>query len=207
MTTSFANRVGSLQYDSEKQERIRLLYHPHMKPLTELVNIIRKERNLSEEVPCFDPCDGGVNARVLFLLEAPGKKAKESGFISRNNNDKSAEKMLTLLKRSGIAREDTLLWNIVPWYLGDDDKIRAATDVDLQEGIVYLEKLLPLLPKLSAIVLVGKKAQKGFSRFQGSVNARIFNSSHPSPSNVNSRPSAEDEILASFKEVFDFLSH
>jgi hypothetical protein len=48
-------------------------------------------------VPDFDPLDGGVNAQVLFLLEKPGPMAAEdgkragSGFISRDNDDGTAE--------------------------------------------------------------------------------------------------------------------
>jgi hypothetical protein len=43
------------------------------------------------EVPDFDPVDGGIGARALFLLDAPGPMTSEagkrigSGFISRFN--------------------------------------------------------------------------------------------------------------------------
>jgi hypothetical protein len=51
------------------------------------------------EVPEFDPLDGGVEAQVLFLFEKPGPMTAElggskrsgSGFISRNNDDPTAE--------------------------------------------------------------------------------------------------------------------
>ena len=41
-----------------------------------------------DEVPDFDPLDGGVEARALFLFEKPGRMTagqSGSGFISRDN--------------------------------------------------------------------------------------------------------------------------
>ena len=46
------------------------------------------------DAPAFDPTDAGTDARVLFVLEAPGPKAatgKGSGFISADNNDQTGE--------------------------------------------------------------------------------------------------------------------
>ena len=38
----------------------------------------------NDDIPDFDPLDGGVHAECLFLLETPGKQAVRTGFISRN---------------------------------------------------------------------------------------------------------------------------
>lgn len=206
MSTSYQDRLRSLQYESEQRERKALLDSPHMQPLTALVDQIRKEKHLGTEVPYFDPCDGGINARVLFLLEAAGPKAVKTTFISRNNNDETAEKMFSLLKKAGLKRQDTLLWNIVPWYLGTGKKILPAKPEDLKAGNVYLRKLLPLLKELRAIVLVGKKARGGFAQYDEKINARIFYTPHPSPSNLKSRPELEGEILARFTEVATFIN-
>jgi uracil-DNA glycosylase len=138
-------------------------------------------------------------------LEAAGPKAKESGFISRNNNDMSAENMFRFLKKADLSREVSLLWNIVPWYLGDGKNIKPATKEDIREGSKYLEQLLHLLGNLKAIVLVGKKAQDGFMLVQIDPNIQVFKTVHPSPSNVNSRPEAEEMIVKTFKEVAAFL--
>ncbi len=40
---------------------------------------------LHQEIPFFDPLDGDVNARCLFVAEAPGPRAVLSGFVSRDN--------------------------------------------------------------------------------------------------------------------------
>jgi hypothetical protein len=50
--------------------------------LADIVNRIREEHGLINEVPDFDPSNGNENAKFLFLLEAPGAKAVKSGFIS-----------------------------------------------------------------------------------------------------------------------------
>lgn len=44
------------------------------------------------DTPAFDPTDAGLDARVMFVLEAPGPKAaaKGSAFISADNNDQTA---------------------------------------------------------------------------------------------------------------------
>lgn len=77
-------------------------------------------------IPDFDPWDGGVHAQVLFLLEAPGSKAVDSGFVSRNNPDETAKNFFELNRDAGIPRELTVIWNVVPWYIGDGARIRAA---------------------------------------------------------------------------------
>merc|ERR1719261_1596343 len=62
-----------------------LLQEPHVRPLTQYVARLRRDLK-DASVPDFDPCGGGVRARVLFVLEAPsgtgvgrGKEAKVDG--------------------------------------------------------------------------------------------------------------------------------
>jgi hypothetical protein len=62
-----------------------------MLPLTALVETIRSETGRRENVPHFDPADGGSKARCLSLLEAPSRNAVGSGFVSRNNPDDTAK--------------------------------------------------------------------------------------------------------------------
>jgi len=44
-----------------------------------LVHRIRADRKLKREVPAFDPKNGNERAKYLFLLEAPGPKALQTG--------------------------------------------------------------------------------------------------------------------------------
>jgi len=48
---------------------------------SQLVKQIKEERNLDHEVPGFDPKNGNETARFLFLLEAPGPKAVQTGYV------------------------------------------------------------------------------------------------------------------------------
>jgi len=114
----------------------------------------------ADAVPSFDPLDGGSNARVLLLLETPGRKAVGSGFISRDNPDPTARNMLRFLEGAHIPREATVLWNVVPWYLGSPLAIGAADPGDVEAGRTHLPALLNLLGDLEEIVLLGRKAQR-----------------------------------------------
>lgn len=181
--------------------RLGLLQGPHISPLTHFVNQIRRTENLNGEVPHFDPLDGGIEAKFLFVLEAPGPRAVASGFISRNNPDESAKNMFQLLNEAGVARGETLLWNIVPWYIGDGTKIRVANTSDITRGVAYLGKLLALLERLQCIVLVGKKAASARAEIEKIWHRAIFETPHPSPKFVNRLPGNRDVLLNEFRKI------
>jgi uracil-DNA glycosylase len=181
-----------------------MLGQPHVKPLVEYLEAIRLEQ-LGLELPCFDPCDGGICARALFLLEAPGPKAVGSAFISRNNPDQTAKNMGELLQVAGIARGDTLIWNIVPWYVGDGSRIRAVNSQDIEHALPYLRGLLNLLPNLKVIVLVGKKAQSATAGIRQLTSLPIMGTYHPSPRVFNVWPEKKEQTQAVFVQVASLL--
>ena len=131
------------------------LSEAHVAPLTRYVERLRAQVGRAAEIPDFDPWDGGVSAEVLFLLEAPGARAVAAGFISRNSPDETAKNFFLLNHDAGIARERTLCWNVVPWYIGTGTRIRPANRTDIAQGVGPLVELLELLPALRAVVLVG----------------------------------------------------
>lgn len=154
---------------------------PHIRPLTDFVGRLRS--SYDDEFPDFDPADGGANASILFLFEKPGpmtSAAKSgrsgSGFISRDNDDPTAEATFTFMTRAGIPREKTVLWNVVPGWNGT----RAITRDELEAGVAEVQGLLSLLPRAEAIVLVGKKAQRAEHLLVG-TGLSVFRSPHPSP--------------------------
>lgn len=181
-------------------ERFSLLQEPHVAPLTRFVDALRKEAGPDAAVPYFDPWDGGIEAEVLMLLEAPGPRAVKSGFISRNNPDETAKNFFGLLLEAGLARKQTVLWNVVPWYIGTGKKIRAANSTDLDAGLRPLPRLLGILPKVRTIVLVGKKAEKAATHLSP-IKYRLFNCPHPSPMFVNNAPDNRGKILTVLKRV------
>jgi uracil-DNA glycosylase len=195
------DEAKSLRDKAKCEARQALLDLPEMRQLVEFVESVRRE-NGGVRVPHFDPLDGGVEAQCLFLLEAPGPQAVCSGFVSRNNPDETAKNWFKLNVDAGIDRRRTIIWNIVPWYIGKDERIRPATDADIQRGLPYLRRLLTMLKSLRLVVLVGKKAGKARPSIQAwTNNIEICDLKHPSPMFVNRRTGNRELILQGLHEV------
>jgi uracil-DNA glycosylase len=197
----------------EQKRRNTLISEPHMKPLTEYLQQVRTTMGTEYEMPMFDPCDGGINARVLFLLEAPGPKAVDSAFISRNNPDPTAQNMCNFLANANIPRHDTLLWNIVPWYIGDKNtetgrsRIRSANRQDIVTALPYLETLIQLLPHLEIIVLAGGKAQSASKDIAKITSIMQINTCHASNLALNGKPERRAELATSFARIAQMLGY
>jgi hypothetical protein len=161
--------------------RRAMLHDPHVRPLTAYVAQLR-DRNPTWEFPDFDPLDGGVEADLLFLLEKPGPmtspqhKRTGSGFISRDNNDPTAEATFNFMKTAGIDRKRTLLWNTIPGWNG----YRSIRKGETGAGIEELLNLLRLLPRVTTVVLVGNKALRA-EPIVRMLNLKVIKSAHPGP--------------------------
>lgn len=155
-------------------------------------------------MPDFDPTEAATAAPILLLLEAPGPKATSerggSGFVSPDNNDGTAENMWHLLCCAGIDRAtDVVTWNVVPWYIGDDRRIRPADSRDLLDGRPYIEELIRLLTRLEVVVLLGQHARHGWERLR--FPTRALAAPHPSPTNLNTRPHHRAEVLETLRKA------
>jgi uracil-DNA glycosylase len=159
-----------------------LLSEPHIAPLTKYVADLRKRHDSRRKFPDFDPCDGGVDATILFLLEKPGpmtdafREGKPgSGFVSRNNDDFTAEWTCRFMECALIPRRSTLIWNVIPWW---DERIGFSFNKAIREEVLEeLDRLLRLLPQLHTVVLVGRTAQKVRDHLR---DLRVIRSFHPS---------------------------
>ncbi len=156
-----------------------MLSSPHVAPLAAYAARLRSQCGI--EVADFDPLDGGVEARVLFLLEKPGPmtspsrpRREGSGFISRDNDGATAETMRRFMLEAGLPRHDTAIWNVVPWWNGTI----AITAAERTAGLLELRNLLPLLPRLHTAVLVGRTAALARPALG---RLRVLESAHPSP--------------------------
>lgn len=151
---------------------------PHVAPLAKYVASLRAEHR--GYVPDFDPLDGGVGAEILFLLEKPGPKTDPanngSGFISRDNDDPSAEATYRFMELAQVPRRASVIWNTIPWWNGTTD----ISPLERSEGMLRLGELLRMLPHLRSVALVGKNAKKARSVIE-SFGVRVFESAHPSP--------------------------
>jgi uracil-DNA glycosylase family 4 len=193
-----SDRPYALSVDAERMRRVGLLSHDHMRELERLVQRIRINH---KDVASFDPCDGGVNARVLLILEAPGRKAVQSGFISRNNPDQTAKNFCELLEEAELSRKDTIIWNIVPWYVGDGKNIRPVKPKDVKEAEPFLHELLALVPNLKAVGLVGRKAQTAAKMLGDKLPGEIVCVPHPSPIAMQTRPHQRAMLLEGLKII------
>jgi uracil-DNA glycosylase len=187
----------------EVHKRIELQNQPHMVSLNQYVESLR----LSHPdcfVPDFDPLDGGINAKVLFLLEKPGRKTDRrhggSGFISRDNDDLTATATRLFLEETRIDRKDTVLWNLIPTW----NRTRDITLKEKQLGFKYLQDLLVLLNQVQVIVLVGNQAQRAIKVIDTS-KYQIINSFHPSPLVRASAPDKWNGIVQEWKKIKEFI--
>ena len=98
-------------------------------------------------------------------------------------------------------------WNIVPWYIGSGRKIRPAGGADLAAGLPYLRQLLPLLPSLRIVVIMGQKAAFAEKHIAMALpDVQIVRSPHPSPLYVNHQLGNRDKILRVLQAVAQSLS-
>lgn len=156
-----------------------MLSLPHIAPLAAYAARLRDRPGI--EVPDFDPLDGGIDARILFLLEKPGPMAslarrirQGSGFVSRDNDGATAQTMLRFMLEAALPRRDTVIWNAIPWWNGTI----AVTAAERSAGLQELGNLLALLPRLHTAVLVGRTAARARPVLNG---LRVLESAHPSP--------------------------
>ncbi len=194
----------ALRDPSECARRRALLAEAHMAPLAGFTEALRGP---GVEVPDFDPLDGGVRARLLFLLEKPGPATSPSrrgrpgsGFVSRDSDDPTAEATWTFMREAGIDRRETVIWNVVPRWNGTT-RIGAG---EVEEGLGRLDALLDLLPRLVCGVTVGRRAERAAPRL-ASRGLRLVASAHPSPQVRAAYPDRWTAIPRQWRAAGDLL--
>ncbi|MCX5562839.1 uracil-DNA glycosylase [Streptomyces sp. NBC_00038] len=189
---------------------------PSALPLNDGVDRLRGRLGEGESVPWFDPASGGIEARSLFLLEAPGQKSMGagaalrrtgSGIISIDNGDPTARNCWMLRAEAGLPYWESLHWNIVPWYLGTADRIAAPGQTEIQRAAPFLHEVISMLPALEVVVPMGRKAQAGWATYQERYAPKVHTlpTWHPSPRVFASRPAARQEILDVLRRAAELL--
>jgi uracil-DNA glycosylase len=180
--------------------RVAALSKPCIKPLVDFVKTLGHDEY--GDVPNFDPYDGGVDAEALFLLEKPGEKAIESGFVSRNNNDDTAANIIKFMKEADISRAKTCLWNAVPGRKSPG----KPTLLEIQQGAMALSSLLRVLNKVRVVVLVGNEAGRAWLSAENIRPLPTINSAHPSPVTRKYNLAMWQAIPSQWAKVKPFLS-
>lgn len=199
-----ARELPRTLHDSAARERKRrLLGEPQVAPLTDFVRSLREE--VPGHVPYFDPDDGGVEAQVLFLFEAPGPSTGSEGsdFISRDNDDSSAANFFRYNREVGLERKKTVSWNTVPWFVaGPDGRFRKPNDDEVRKAEPATIRLLDLLPHAEVIVLCGLVAHKAeYLIRRERPTALIFPTYHPGPKGMNRYPKNKAHLMNTLREV------
>ncbi|HZA73298.1 MAG TPA: uracil-DNA glycosylase [Propionibacteriaceae bacterium] len=165
---------------------------PHVAPINRLAAQIAAATGAV--VPGADPDGGGVDARVLLLLETPSRAGGyTTGLISIDNDDTAAANLWRGLDAVGLDRRRVLVWNAVPWYVGSADKIRSPAPAEITAGLAWLRRLLDLLPDLRVVACFGRAAARAVLPLRPELVARgltLLDSPHPSQ-RVYNRPGAQ----------------
>ena len=186
MMTRFSLRELAPRAMRDPQTRARrhavLASRPtHMAPLLDYTSRLRVLRP-RWYVPDFDPASGGVNSRVLFLLEKPGPMTDDrngSGLLSACNDDPTAAATHAFLASNQLSLDRCLFANVIPWW---DGTRKISSEQRTLAGHAIAE-LIGLLPELRAIVLVGQTAQRAWDRvgLQAPPGVSVWRSDHPGP--------------------------
>ena len=187
--------------DQQKFElKTKRLNERHMMTLTEYVQNLR-DRTPDAFIPNFDPEDGGLEAKILFLYEKPSRKTDPreggSGFISQDNNDETARATKRFLREAGIDRKDVIFWNAIPAWNGT----RKITKKETRYSAEQLTELLKILRNVRSIVLVGKRAHNAVKNLKLREQYSVTDCLHPSPINRNTRKSEWENIPNCWREA------
>lgn len=137
-------------------------YTGAVEPLNRFVDELRSTHD--DSIPYVDPDCGGVNARVMLLLQDPGPMAAgpagASRFLSYENDDPTAANVYQLLHRVELPWSSCVPWNAVPWYINRRGKV-----AEVRKALPSLRSFRRLLPQLRVVVPMDASAQDAWRRF------------------------------------------
>ena len=193
MATDIFSEPKALKFLASIELKRTLLHESHITALTQYVDELTANAPDNMYYPYFDPHDGGQQADILFLMEKPSKDTIThfggSGFISRDNKDRTAPAIFNFMNQAGIPRQRTILWNIVPGW----NETRKCTSAEVKAGSLELNNVLALLPNVKTIVLIGKKAASILTQLDHPPY-KVFVSAHPGPQVYGRFPDKWNEI-------------
>lgn len=149
-------------------------------------------------VPHFDPLDGGAGARCFLLLETPGAGMTADDVVSRDNPTGTGRNLTRFAREAGLAREDMVIWNVVPWIVHPAGAAnRPVRRAEVAAGLAVLPALLDLLPRLRVAVLAGRPAATAEPVILAHrPGLPVLTMPHPSPTIVCTSPAIGRRIAA-----------
>lgn len=150
-----------MAHERYRQEQLDGVYLPHVEPINRFIDELRTD---DEWLPYVAPGLGGVQARLLVIFRDPGPKTRSgvgSGMLSLENDDPSAERLVTLLTDEGIGGEQVMGWNSYPWYIN-----RKPTSPEIDRGLPVLKRVIEMCQQLDVVVAHGGDAHVAWRRFR-----------------------------------------
>ena len=134
-----------LKYNADNDKLLRI---------NEVINSIKNKKTiLQNSAKNLVVYDGNINARVMFIGEAPGRDEDEKGIPFIGKAGQLLNKMLAAIK---LERKEVYITNVVNWRPPDN---RTPSDEEILEFLPYLQQQIDLVdPKL--IFLLGGVAAK-----------------------------------------------
>lgn len=138
-------------------EEESLVDQKRVEPLNEYAAKLRSSKGAGGEgVPYFTSKEGGAEAKILYLLQDPGRSgASRSGYMDPDNKGPTAKNFREA--KAGMDPRAVITWNAVPWPVKQG---KLATELRVAREEQRLDELLELLPCLRVVVLLGDEAHK-----------------------------------------------
>ncbi len=198
----FLDAPRGLRDPSAFELRRRMLALARVRDLVTWTEMIAETRGV--RMPYPDPADGGVDAKVLILLETPTQHMPESGeaegFISVDNDTAAAEEMWRARELVGLQQGMAMHWNIVPWYPAAEGA--GPKRAETRDGTALLLELLVLLPRLETVINCGLETQKAWHEFVGPkvTDLEVIDTWHPATVAMAQEGKRED-LQAAFRRA------
>jgi hypothetical protein len=179
--------------------RLRHWSHSHARRLNEYVAANHISR---KSMPYFEPLDGGIEARVLILLESPTRSDPYPRFASRDNRSPTQVNLKQCVDQSALPRKDSVLWNAYPWLPDEFSAHRALPIASTTKGMQALPGVLKMLPNLEVPVLTGSLARHASSVIRRYISCiAIIETFYPIPKSLNADKSRRDHIIDALKSA------
>jgi hypothetical protein len=149
-----------------RDAQLAQVFDPRVRVVNELCDALSLEKP-GVTVPYVAPHYNAANATILSLSSNPGPRAGGdggSGFLSRENDDPTAERMSQVFATVGLSDEHVLPWNAYPWYVHQAYPNGLPAGL-LNEGLDPLKRLLELHPQIRTVVAHGGDAKRAMRQF------------------------------------------
>jgi hypothetical protein len=194
----------SLEDAAELAQRRSRVREAHVEPLNRWVETIRSRLPLGSEVPWFDPADGGIHARLLWLGGEPDTAdlygSGGTGFVSLDGPSQRSTNLHATAMEAGADRSTLVVWNAVPCNLKALRKAGGDKHADIPAAEL-LGELLALLPHLQVVVLAGRVAWETFSQLADGTSVLVLSTAEVRDASLHGRARERAALESVWREA------